>query len=337
LDEEDLLPGQLWEQEIPKALKTSDFILIFFSQNSASKHGYMQRELKLALAAWQEVPEGMIHTIPVRLDNCEVPEQFGRSQRADLFVERGVERLVTAIRTGLSQRQQHRAPRLTNSISMEFVLIDAGTFQMGAADGWELERLVHSVCISLPFYLGKYPVTQAQWATVLGNNPSAFKGHPDWPVESVSWEHVQEFIQKLNARESNEYYRLPTEAEWEYACRAGSTTVYCFGDNSSQLGEYAWYRENAGGQPHPVGLLKPNAWGLYDMHGNVWEWVQDWCGPYVAEAVPNPPGAASGVDRVNRGGSWVFDDRFCRSAARGHVTPDHRAYDLGFRLLKTVL
>jgi formylglycine-generating enzyme required for sulfatase activity len=220
---------------------------------------------------------------------------------------------------------------------MEFVLIDAGTFQMGAADGWELERLVHSVCISLPFYLGKYPVTQAQWATVMGNNPSAFKGHPDWPVESVSWEHVQGFIQKLNARGNDEYYRLPTEAEWEYACRAGSTTVYCFGDDSSQLGEYAWYRENAGGQPHPVGLLKPNAWGLYDMHGNVWEWVQDWYGPYVAEAVPNPPGASSGVDRVNRGGSWVFDDRFCRSAARGHVTPDHCAYDLGFRLLKTVL
>jgi formylglycine-generating enzyme required for sulfatase activity len=203
---------------------------------------------------------------------------------------------------------------------------------MGMADGGEWERPEHPVHISQPFYLGKYPVTQAQWATVMGNNPSVFKGHPDWPVENVSWEDVQEFIRQLNAKEGGARYRLPTEAEWEYACRAGSTTSYCFGDDPNQLGEYAWYKENAGGQPHSVGRLKPNAWGLYDMHGNVWEWVQDWYRPYPTD----PLSASPGRERVNRGGSWVWDARFCRSATRGRLTPGHRAYDTGFRLLREV-
>jgi formylglycine-generating enzyme required for sulfatase activity len=141
-------------------------------------------------------------------------------------------------------------------------------------------------------------------------------------VEKVSWEEVQQFIRELNARERSDCYRLPTEAEWEYACRAGSTTAYCFEDDARRLGEYAWYKENARGHTHPVGKLKPNAWGLYDMHGNVWEWVQDW---YTPEE-----------DRVNRGGSWVFDANFCQSGIRGHVTPGHHAYDLGFRLLMIV-
>jgi formylglycine-generating enzyme required for sulfatase activity len=121
---------------------------------------------------------------------------------------------------------------------IEFVVIHAGVFQMGSAE-------VH---ISQPFYLGKYPVTQAQWAAVMGNNPSDFKGDPNRPVEKVSWEDVQQFIRDLNAREGSECYRLPTEAEWEYACRAGSTTAYCFGDDEGRLGEYAWYKKNAGGQ-----------------------------------------------------------------------------------------
>jgi formylglycine-generating enzyme required for sulfatase activity len=210
----------------------------------------------------------------------------------------------------------------TKEKGMEFALIPTGEFQMRLDDDGP-ERPARKVHISQPFYLGKYPVTQAQWAAVMGNNPSEFKGDPNRPVEKVSWEEVQQFIRDLNAREGNERYRLPTEAEWEYACRAGSTTAYCFGDDEGRLGEYAWYIKNAGGQTHPVGKLEPNAWGLYDMHGNVWEWVQDWRD-------------AREVERVNRGGSWVFDANYCRSTTRGHVTPGHRAYDLGFRLLKTV-
>jgi formylglycine-generating enzyme required for sulfatase activity len=137
---------------------------------------------------------------------------------------------------------------------IEFVLIQAGEFQMGST-----EVQVH---ISQPFYLGKYPVTQALWAAVMGNNPSKFKGDSNRPVEMVSWEEVQQFIRDLNARKGSECYRLPTEAEWEYACRAGSTTTYCFGDDERRLGEYARYKETAREQTHPVGKLKANAWGL---------------------------------------------------------------------------
>ena len=143
---------------------------------------------------------------------------------------------------------------------------------MGSDAGGSREQSAHRIEISQAFYLGKYEVTQAQWKDVMGKNPSGFKGD-NRPVEEVSWEDVQEFIRRLNAREQGVTYRLPTEAEWEYAARAGSTTAYSFGDDTLQLGEYAWYWENADGTTHPVGQLKPNAWGLYDMHGNVWEWV----------------------------------------------------------------
>jgi formylglycine-generating enzyme required for sulfatase activity len=161
---------------------------------------------------------------------------------------------------------------------MEFVLIAAGALQMGSNDreAFNDEKPVHTVRLTQPFYLGKYEVTQSQWQTVMGNNPShftpsQFPGDPNRPVENVSWDDVQEFIRRLNAREGGVTYRLPTEAEWEYAARAGTTTRWSFGDEESQLSRYAWHGENADGQTHPVGQLRPNPWGLYDMHGNVWE------------------------------------------------------------------
>jgi formylglycine-generating enzyme required for sulfatase activity len=268
LDEEDILPGQVWEDEIPRALKASDFILIFLSQNSVAKRGYVQREMRLALDALQEVSEGTIHTIPVRLDDCDVPEQFQRYQYANLFDERGFERIVQAIRFELSQRQPPEPETtaeptwpqtLTNSIDMEFILIPAGEFLMGSNDGDNDEKPVHKVTISEPFYLGKYQVTQAQWEALMGNNPSYFKGDSNRPVEKISWNDAQEFIRKLNEKEGSSKYRLPTEAEWEYACRAGTTTAYSLGDDPRQLGEYAWYDENSKGETHPVGQLRPNA------------------------------------------------------------------------------
>ncbi|HEY7491964.1 MAG TPA: formylglycine-generating enzyme family protein, partial [Candidatus Tectomicrobia bacterium] len=155
------------------------------------------------------------------------------------------------------------------------------------------------------------------------------------PVENVSWENVQVFIRELNVKEGGTKYRLPTEAEWEYAARAGSTPAYSFGSDSSRLGEYAWYTGNAERQTHPVGQLKPNVWGLYDMHGNVWEWVQDWYGAYAAEAVTDPQGSASGSSRVIRGGSWFHVDWRCRSAYRRNGSPGYRIDTLGFRLLRT--
>jgi formylglycine-generating enzyme required for sulfatase activity len=227
------------------------------------------------------------------------------------------------------------------------VLVPAGKFMMGDKDNGP----VHEVTISRPFYLGKYQVTQAQWKAVMNdgvapsgeaksglwarltgkaeeqvkdNNPSWFKGD-DLPVERVSWEEVQKFCRKLGLE-----YRLPTEAEWEYACRAGTT-----GDYAGNLDEMAWYDKNSDAKTHPVGQKKPNGWGLYDMHGNVWEWCQDWYGAYPSSAVTNSSGPATGSFRVGRGGSWFYLAASARSAFRDYNAPGYRYNYLGFRLART--
>jgi formylglycine-generating enzyme required for sulfatase activity len=221
----------------------------------------------------------------------------------------------------------------TNSLGMEFILIPAGSFMMGDVfDGaYDDESPVHRVKISRPFYLGKYAVTQEQWVAVTGKNPSVIKERKH-PVETVSWDEVQTFIQRLNEPEGTNRYRLPTEAEWEYAVRAGTTSAYSFGDNANQLEHYAWYEDNSNKQTHPVGQKQPNPWGLYDMHGNVWEWVQDWYGEYSQSAVTDPTGPSGGDGRVLRGGSWSSNARYLRSANRSNYAPDNRYECLGFRL-----
>lgn len=272
----------------------------------------------------------------------EIDEALGNTVKASLSLPRAPEPELPSSEP--SQREGVTLIQRPNTFlfsSMEFVLIPAGEFQMGSNDEQDNERPVHQVQISQPFYLGKYPVTQAQWQAVMGKNPSYFKGgffrkgDPNQPVETVSWNDVQEFIRQLNKKEGLESYRLPTEAEWEYAARAGSTTKYSFGNDEKQLTEYAWYSENSGGKTHPVGQLKPNAWGLYDMHGNVWEWVQDWYAGYSAEAVPDPQGPSSGSHRVLRGCSWYSGALYCRSAFRNSDAPEDRLNNLGFRLLRT--
>ena len=223
---------------------------------------------------------------------------------------------------------------LGGRVKLEMVLILAGEFLMGDDE----YRPVRKVNITKPFYLGKYEVTQEQWEAVMGSNPSRFKG-PKNPVEQVSWDDCQAFLAKLDAKMGRQggRFALPTEAQWEYACRAGSTTRYCFGDNESQLGEYAWFDGNSGGQTHPVGEKKPNTWGLYDMHGNVWEWCQDWYGGYQENSpADDPTGPADGSDRVNRGGGWSIDAGGCRSASRYFYQPGIRSYILGFRVCSLV-
>jgi formylglycine-generating enzyme required for sulfatase activity len=218
---------------------------------------------------------------------------------------------------------------------MELVLIPAGEFKRGSDSDRPDEKPSHSVSISRAFYLGKYEVTQAQWQEVMGTNPSHFKGDPNRPVERVSWKMVQEFINKLNAKEGHNLYRLPTEAEWEYAARAGSTTKYSFGDDDALLEQYAWFNKNDKGTTHPVGQLKPNTWGLYDMMGNVWEWVQDWRGPYAAGHHVDPQGPATGNARGYRGGGWGYPHIRCRVAFRSFDSPDYVYGTHGFRLAMT--
>jgi formylglycine-generating enzyme required for sulfatase activity len=194
---------------------------------------------------------------------------------------------------------------ITNRIGMTLVFIQPGTFTMGSPaseSGREEDEKQHEVTLTRGFYLQTPPVTQGQWQAVMGDNPSEFKKcGDDCPVETVSWDDVQAFIKKLNAMDDDRIYRLPTEAEWEYACRGGSTTVFCFGDSDSALDEYAWFGGNSKESTHPVGQKKPNAWGLYDMHGNVWEWCQDWYADYPGKPVRDPVGPGKGSGRVCRG------------------------------------
>jgi formylglycine-generating enzyme required for sulfatase activity len=225
------------------------------------------------------------------------------------------------------------------STGMEFVLIPAGEFMMGSPSGEEDrnddEGPVHKVTIKNSFYMSKYPVTQKQWKKVMENNPSHFRGE-DLPVESVSWIDVQEFVKKLNDKEDTDEYRLPSESEWEYACRAGTTTRYSFGDDKSKLRNCAWYFDNSDGKTHYIGQKDPNAWDLYDMYGNIWEWVQD-IGHKNYKDAPldgNPWNIGYNSNRVFRGGGWSGFSKSCRSSARLADSPRMRNGRLGFRLLR---
>ena len=231
----------------------------------------------------------------------------------------------------------------TNSIGMEFMHIEPGSFYMGATFRFDTKP-VHQVTLTQGYYMGKYEVTQKQWVEIMGSNPSStIKGIGDnYPVNSINWNDVQTFITKLNEKEGGTKYRLPTEAEWEYCAHAGTATdgegpSWHFGNDEAQFSNYAWYRSNSGSQTHEVGQKLPNQFGLHDMHGNVWEWVQDWYGTttYSSGLQTDPKGPSSGEFRVWRGGSWYDFSAITRSAYRGYQNPISRDYYNGFRLLRT--
>lgn len=240
---------------------------------------------------------------------------------------------------GLLARLRGILESFANSIGMKFVFIKPGTFMMGSPsseDGSGGDEKQHKVSLSRGYDMQTTEVTQGQWREIMGNNPSSFKNcGDDCPVENVSWNDIQEFIRKLNQKEGTNEYRLPTEAEWEYACRAGSKTRFYFGDSNGSLEQYAWYNSNSSSKTHPVAKKKPNAWGLYDMHGNVWEWCQGWKGDYPSGHVTDPDGPSSGSRRVVRGGSWVSPAGYCRSANRDPYSPGVIHVSLGIRLART--
>ncbi|MCX6278119.1 MAG: SUMF1/EgtB/PvdO family nonheme iron enzyme [Bacteroidetes bacterium] len=214
------------------------------------------------------------------------------------------------------------------------VFVEGGTFQMGSNDGYDNEKPVHSVTLN-NFYIGKTEVTQKQWREVMGSDPPELnnKGCDQCPVEGVSWIDVQDFITKLN-RKTNKTYRLPTEAEWEYAARGGNKSRGYAYSGSTNVGDVAWYSENSGLITHPVGQKEPNELGIYDMTGNVWEWCRDWYGAYEYDwnsTISNPQGPSSGSDHVFRGGGWGIGPQYCRTSYRNGAAPDYRSYYLGFR------
>jgi formylglycine-generating enzyme required for sulfatase activity len=231
---------------------------------------------------------------------------------------------------------------LGNGVELEVVLIPPGKFKMGSpAKEERIEEAQHDVVISKPFYMGKYPVTQAQYEAIMGCNPSKHKGDKNFPVETVSWDDANDFCKLVSQHakcskepEQKWLVRLPTEAEWEYACRAGTTTTYYSGDKETDLELVGWYNNIKSDMcTHPVGQKKANAWGLYDMHGNVWEWCQDWYGDYLSDILTDPPGPAKGPGRVWRGGSWASDPQNCRCASRDRHNPGDRDDNAGFRMV----
>jgi uncharacterized protein (TIGR02996 family) len=281
-------------------------------------------------------------------------EEQGQDDRAELL------RLSRSLRTlPPVQERQHAeqrvaqlliagvkpcVPTVTNSFSIALALIPAGSFLMGSP-GKELGRFAdegprHKVTLTRPFFLGVFQVTQAQWRAVMGTNPSHFPGDHH-PVERVSWDEAREFCRSLSEREKRSY-RLPTEAEWEYACRAGTTTPFYFGGTlSDQLANYdanVTYANSLRGtyrrRTVPVGGFPPNAWGLYDMHGNVREWCEDRFGSYGRGAVTDPQGVQTGTDRVARGGAWYNVPGYCRCAFRRSHSPDSQDSEVGFRVCR---
>jgi formylglycine-generating enzyme required for sulfatase activity len=226
-------------------------------------------------------------------------------------------------------------PTLADSI--EVVYVQGGTFAMGSESGFLGEKPVHKVTLS-SYSIGKYEITQQQWTDVMGSNPSAHKDCANCPVENVSWDEIQSFLRQLNAKYKGHHYRLPTESEWEFAARGGNkSNDYDWSGAATQneLNDYAWFIENSGSQTHPVGTKQANELGIYDMSGNVWEWCADWYGVYSSEAQTNPTGAATGADRVGRGGGWGYRAIYCRSACRRNNMPARRNSAIGFRVVCT--
>lgn len=386
LDVFDLVPGQNWREEIPKAIEDAAVCLACLSKRSVAKESYVQREFRYGLSAYAERPPGSIYLIPIRLDNCNIPDirlpkmelNLRDLHWVDLFEVGGFERLVGAIERNvkptrpalsrkLSSEPKTVAPQLqkakpSSSLSIEpfrvfkdidatwcpeMVLIPEGTFLMGSPTS-EVERLAregpqHKVTLSEPFLLGRYAVTFEEYDHFCEGTCRVKPDDEGWgrgrrPVINVSWEDANAYCVWLGEVTGRRYH-LPNEAQWEYACRAGTETPFSFGANVTPEqanfdGSYP-YAGTAIGEDRrktvPVGSLPGNPWGLYEMHGNVWEWCADWLEDYPSKAVTDPQGPAKGTDRVVRGGSWSAFARGVRSAFRSWNEPGFRLDFLGFR------
>ncbi len=363
MDKVDLVGGQQWRPAIEQAIRKADFFLLLLSRHSVKKRGFVQREIRAALDLWKDKLADDIYLIPLMLEAmpwAEVPTEISEFQWIEHYETDGWEQLQRALDYGISQRGLSKKPvilvpppatpmvateltqpkpqpvivNLSGGVKLELLPIPGGAFEMGSNESHR-EKPIHRVTIA-PFYLGKFQVTQAQWLAVIGgDNPSRFKGG-ELPVESVSWHDVMKFCETLS-QQTDRSFRLPTEAEWEYACRAGSSGKWCFGDDENLLKQYAWYGEDWDkGKTHPVGQKQANAFGLFDMHGNVWEWCEDvWHDNYNG-APTNGAAWLSGGDsksRVLRGGSWYYVAALVRSAHRNGLVPGDRLNRIGFRVV----
>lgn len=380
VDAEKINFGDSIIEKITKGLETSKYIIPCVSKNLTAS-GWTKAEYGSILNAEFSGNSNRI-VIPLLLEDCGVKDiptllrdkkwviysdktefsEFVKFLKGNRLKESSTNSLTFSAKDLNNVSQSSNIPRTFKSPStgMDFILLPSGKFIMGSPseeqgrydrEGPINEYPIHEVTIKKSFYIGIYTVTQSQWKRILGSSPSSFNGD-NLPVEKVSWDDAQRFIKKLNQDEMTNKYRLPSESEWEYACRAGTQTSYYFGDDENTLGEYAWYNGYArekelsikgdkilsGKTTHPVGEKKPNPWGLYDMHGNVYEWCQD----IYHQNYNNAPSDGSvwekgnSVSRVIRGGSWYSPASYCRSAVRKNDYSSKRVENIGFRLVRDV-
>ncbi len=351
LDEEQLVPGRPWQEALEKVIQTAHTAAVLVGDD-----GLGPWEIPEMRACLSEFVDRKLPVIPVLLPDAPARPQLPLFLRGFTWVdlrggltEASLDRLQWGI-TGKPSAPDHVVMRKDvlekptpfrdrfpdGSEGPEMIRLPGGTFTMGGG----IWRPAPEVTLDA-FGVGKYPVTFGEYDAFCEATGEEEPNDRGWgrgrrPVIDVSWNDAREYCQWLSER-TGQRYALLTEAQWEYACRAGSAAAYCFGDDEKQLGEYAWYEENSKNQTHPVGEKRVNVWGLHDMHGNVWEWVQDWYGEYPSEPQKNPSGPESGSYRVNRGGAWGIDAGSCRSACRGGWgVPGLRDSGLGFRLARKV-
>lgn len=343
IDRQGIAGGMEFPTVLAKAIRESELFLFLASENS-----YVSKfTINEITYAFNKKERNRIY--PYIIDNSKLPDVMEfvfaginwRTKREHPIESVLVPDLLRLLGRGERQTVNYSSQQTSkdleftvNGVSFKMIHVEGGTFQMGAtpeqgSDTYDREKPVHSVTLS-SYHIGETPVTQALWKAVMGDNPSWYKGD-NLPVGNVSWEDCQEFIQKMN-RLTGKIFRLTTEAEWEYAARGGKHLSPYKYAGSNSIDDVAWYNHNSGYETHSVKTKKPNALGIYDMSGNVYEWCQDWYGAYSGSAQTDPKGPASSLHRVVRGGSWGFMANACRVSSRLGFSPDHSGGDSGFRL-----
>ena len=330
---------QSFEQTGPKRWMNGEAVYTEVKRNEW--HVHLQRAAEVDERVQIDLSQMTIHF------RGQGPKEVLPILSASKQLSSAAEAAIEQARLSSAESLEEKANRgITNSLGMKLVPIAKGKLQMGSGvqeEGYRFNESRHEVTLTRDYYLGAFEVTQAQYSKLMGNNPSHFQGDQvegvdssNHPVDQVSWEDAVEFCKRLSElpeeRAAGRVYRLPTEAEWEYACRAGSNAPFGFG-GLELADDYGWFSSNSKGKSQPVGQKEPNAWGLYDMHGNVKEWCSDWAGDYPEGAVSDPIGASEGYSRMNRGGCWLYDAASCKSGERGNgFPPDTRSDYVGFRV-----
>ena len=319
LDETTLNPNRVADHELHvKQVNDNTYRFLVFSRTNASFIGTMGDLVYVTLVSGDKVSASVmaasIRTTLLYASDNSIPDLASVSFNVQIVEE---QILFTA-----------------NGVPFKMIRVDGGTFMMGATseqgnDAYDWEKPAHQVTVS-SYYIGETEVTQELWQAVMGSNPSNFSGSQK-PVEKVGWDDCQEFIRKLNSL-TGQNFRLPTEAEWEFAARGGNQSRGYKYSGSNTIGNVAWYNENSNAETHEVATKSANELGLYDMSGNVWEWCQDWYDSYSSSSQTNPTGSSSGSYRVDRGGSWNFNARGCRVSYRDDFSPVDGDIDLGLRL-----